>query len=165
MLTAATKNRSNGSVSTVLGSTPHHLLSDVSTVIATVQQPRRGAQITPVEKPATQSRNPFPASRGDGPTQLTDNTVHLSTLATVLPSVRPLNAPELRASRDLMQARDSTGRVSGRNVSGRSSSSAGDRSSSDVGDASASDLLKTGGELASRNGPLRRRVLKPIYDD
>ncbi|KAL7698273.1 hypothetical protein NQL31_002786 [Lotmaria passim] len=163
-----------------------HLLSNTSTVIATVQQPRRGVQVAPVERqskqksidtsqpspPQPQVNTPSSSVQGD-PTHVYGHSVGVSTSATVLPSSHLPNAqPGLRASQDVAQARsptasarDAQGRVSGRAGSSRSSSSTGNSFSCEAGEKSSSDVVKTGGMRASRNGPIRRRVLKPIYDD
>jgi hypothetical protein len=166
------------------GSEPKHLISDASTVIATVQQPRRTVQVTPVEKsspPPQQQRQRstdafFPPPQS-GPTRTygnNNNNLYLSTSATLLPSAVPINAPELRASRDIAQTRspgaasraDASGPVSSRSGKLSHSSSTGEiLSLSDAGDSSTNDLTKAGDGQACRNGLLRRRVLKPIYDD
>lgn len=179
-----------------LSAAPHHLVSDVSTVIATVQQPRRGAQIAPVGKPSPpppattsiqqeqqQQASPsslFQHTSSTNAISSSDNrNVFASTSVAMLSTTMPLNAPELRAPRNAPSPQPPRSpatsanealnnvrtRASGRSDSSRSSS-AGDNISCGTAEASTSDLVRTsGGEPVSRNGPLRRRVLKPIYDD
>ncbi|KPA78709.1 hypothetical protein ABB37_05841 [Leptomonas pyrrhocoris] len=149
-------------------STPKHLLSDVSTVIATVQQSRHVVPTTSIEKKTQRSVDPFSASLAQGgSTYSHGNNVYMSTSSMMLTPSLPPNAPELRASREVVRTPSPAGAVRDTTATRRRSST-GPSPSFSISDYSlsgAGDRVKTGGGRASRNGPMRLRVLKPIYDD
>ncbi|KPI87161.1 hypothetical protein ABL78_3763 [Leptomonas seymouri] len=151
---------------------PKHLLSDVSTVIATVQQARRLGPAAALEKRSRQMDNHcFPTLAQSNQPHPDGENAYLSTSTTLLPLLTPCDAADLRASREgglgpppCEAARGTSARLSACVVSSPSLFS-GVSSLTDAGEDSTGNMVKANDGRSSRSGPIRRRVLKPIYDD